>query len=309
MIKKIFNVGILLLLSVVIFTSCKKEDEVVVYPSLDSYSTTKGNLTIFKAALEKAQLQSFKDGPGPFTWIIPTDSAFTAASITLDSLNKMTPGQVNYLLMYHLINAFVTTPDMVGQNSFPRTTQLGANAYVGQFNNAFFINGSKLTSTDNLVSNGVVHLTSRVNIPPNLKGNIQAMLTSSNQHSLFIAALTRAGRWTVVGSTSVFTIFAPTDAAMIAAGYPTTTYINTLPVASVDSLVRYHMFSGPRLFSNDIGNKTTPGTFVGTSFTLVGSNDGGKIKGRANATAFDITKPDILGTNGVVHFINGVLKY
>lgn len=310
MTKKILQTGLYLFIAAISFISCNDKDEVVVNPSLDSYINTAGNLTIFKAVLDKAQLQSFKDGQGPFTWIIPTDAAFQAAGVTMDSLNKMTAGQANYLLMYHLINGLVTSADMVGQNSFPRATQLSstANIYIGQFNNSFFINGGILTSINNYVSNGIVHITNRVNIPPNLKGNIQSMLTASGQHSLFITALTRANRWTVVGSTSVFTVFAPTDAAMTAAGL-TLTAINAAPVTSLDSIVRYHMFSGTRLFSNDIGNKTSPGTFLGTTFTLAGSGDGTKIKGKTNAAAFDISKPDILGTNGVVHVINGILKF
>ncbi len=103
-------------------------------------------------------------------------------------------------------------------------------------------------------------------------------------------------------------MFAPTDAAMTAAGY-TTTSISAAPVTTIDSLVRYHMFSGTRIFSNDIGNKTSPGTFLGTVFTLTGSNDGSKIKGKTNPSAFDIIRPDIVATNGVVHVINGVLRY
>lgn len=311
MIKKIFNTIICSSLIVLLFSSCDKNDAPApVYPSLDSYLTTAGNMTIFKAALDKAQLQSFKEGPGPFTWIAPDDAAFQTALVTMDSLNKMTAGQANYLLQYHLINSSLTTIDMVALNSFPRATQLSSTAsiYIGKLNNNYYANGSLLSSTDNRVSNGVVHVSSRLNIPPVLKGNLQSILNSTGQHSLFVAAITRAARWTSLGSASIFTVFAPNDAAMTAAGYSSAS-ISATPVASIDSLVRYHMFSGTRLFTNDIGNKTSPGTFLSATKTLTGSADGTKIKGAANAAPIDIAKPDILGTNGVVHIINGVLKY
>src|SRR6185436_9791006 len=278
--KKIFYSVSSFLLAVVLLIGCDKEDTPApTYPSLDEFLKSKSNLTIFSAALKKAQLEAFENGPGPFTWIVPTDEAFQAALVTMDSLNKMSVGQVNYLIQYHLINASLTTPDMVAQNSFPRSTQLGSgngNVYVGQLGDKFYINGGLLLSTDNMVANGVVHVASRLNVPPVLKGNIQALLNSTGQHSLFIAALTRASRWTTLSSASVYTVFAPTDAAMTAAGY-TTASIAATPVASMDSVVRYHMFSGTRIFSNDIGNKTSPGTFLGTTKTLLGSGDGTKV--------------------------------
>jgi uncharacterized surface protein with fasciclin (FAS1) repeats len=310
MTKKTFYPGFLLFIAVLFFISCEKNNDAPVYPGLDAYLTSAGNLTIFKAAIEKAQLQSFIEGQGPYTWIAPTDAAFQTALITIDSLNRMTTGQVSYLVMYHLINAAVTTTDMVGQNSFPKATQLSTtdNVYIGQLSNSFYVNGGTLASTDNYVSNGVVHISNRLNIPPNLRGNIQGILNTSGQHSLFIAALTRANRWAVLGTTSTFTVFAPTDASMTAAGYSVAS-INAATIGAMDSLVRYHMISGTRLFTNDIGNKTLPGTFLGTTFTLAGSSNGTKIKGKTNAAAFDITKPDFLGTNGVVHTTNGVLKF
>jgi uncharacterized surface protein with fasciclin (FAS1) repeats len=313
--KKILYTGILAFLAVLSFSSCDKNDDPApVYPSLDSYIGSATNLTIFKAALEKAQLQAFKDGPGPFTWIAPTDAAFNAKGVTLATIGSLTVGEVNYVLQYHLINALVTTPDMVAQNSFPRITQqstaASANVYIGQLDNNFYVNGSKLISTDNRVSNGVVHVSSRLNIPPNNMGNLQSVLVGSGQHTLFIAALMRAGstRWSALGTTSVFTVFAPNDVAMTAAGY-TTASIAATPVATIDSVVRYHMFSGTRLFTNDIGNKKTPGTFLNATKTLTGSSDGTKIKGLTNASPADILISDVLGTNGVIHSISGVLKY
>ena len=310
--KKILFRSFLFLITAIVLFSCKKDENAQASPSLDTFLKSKPNLTIFTAALEKAQLQSFITGPGPFTWFAPTDEAFQASLVTMDSLNRMTAGQANYFIQYHLVNALVRTVDMVAQNSFPRGSQLGAttagNIYLGQLNDSFYVNGSTLVSPDNKVSSGVVHIINRLSIPPNLKGNIQTILNSTGQHSLFIAALTRGGRWAALGTTSAFTVFAPTDVAMTAAGY-TAVSIGAATVGKMDSLVRYHLFSGTRIFTNDIGNVTTTGTFLGPTQTLKGSSNGRRIKGAGNANPFDITKPDILGTNGVVHIINGILQF
>lgn len=311
--RHLFNT-LIITVTVLSICSCTKNDNTVTYPSFDEFLKSKSNLSMFSEALDKAELESFKNGQGPFTWFAPTNDAFIAAGVTQDSLNKMTAGKASYLLLYQLINPTsiplvpVFTRDMIAQNSFAKTSQLGQNIYVGNFNDSFYVNGSSIVSGDNQVSNGVVHIVSRLNVPPILKGNIQGILNSTGQHILFIAALTRAGRWNALGTTSVFTVLAPTDEAMTAAGY-TAASISTSTVAGMDSLVRYHMFSNNRLFTNDLGNKTTPGTMLGSTKTIVSSNIGKSFKGLNNATPVDAVASDMLGTNGIVHSINGVLKY
>ncbi len=307
--KRIIYIGLFIFSLASLFSSCDNNDtKTAQFPTLSAYLQSQSNLTIFAAALERAELQVFRDGPGPFTWLVPTDEAFTAAGITVATLQQMTPGQVNYLIQYHMINANVTTKDLLGiQFSIARATQLGISVYLGQKNDSFYVNGSSIISPNNTLSNGVVHVINRVNTPPALKGSLQNILTSSGQHSLFIAALTRANRWTALAS-SVYTILAPTDAAMTAAGF-TTASINASTVGGMDTLVTYHMFNNIRLFSNDFGDKLTPRTLLSSSATLLASNNGKSFKGRSNTGTVDIIIPDILGTNGVVHFINGVLRY
>lgn len=307
-----FLLYIFLIITVAPFvSSCEKEEKTTKLPSLDEYLSSQTDLSIFKQAIEKAGLQSFKDGPGPFTWLAPTNAAFTAAGITADSINKMTQGAVNYLVMYHLINGSVPTLEMIANNSFPRGTLLGntgsTQVFLGRKLPDYFVNGSKITSPDNNLSNGVVHIINRVNIPPALVGNVQTILTTSGKHSLFIAALTKANRWTQFAGTSTFTILAPTDEAMIANGY-TAAAITAATVPSIDSLVRYHYFNSLRLFSNDFNNSLTPQTALGATKTILAVNDGTKLKGQKNSAPVDIVGIDRLGVNGVVHTIGGVLK-
>ena len=293
---------------VLVLVSCNKDESITPLPTIDEYLKGNTELSLYNAALEKAGLQTFKTGGGPFTWLVPTNTAFAAAGISADSINRMTQGNANYLLTYHIINARFATVDMIAQNSFPRTTQQGTSVYVGRNGNDFFINGSKIIEGDKAVSNGLVHVINRVNIPPNLLGSLQSILGSTGQHSLFIAALTKANRWAQLSGTSVFSILAPTDAAMASAGL-TSAAIASSTVGSVDSVVRYHYFNSLRMFSNDFGNKQTPQTALGAGRTITSSENGAKLKGKTNTTTVTIIKKDILGINGVVHIIDGVLRY
>jgi uncharacterized surface protein with fasciclin (FAS1) repeats len=303
--------------AVLLLTSCKKEEPVVL-PDLDTYISKQSNLSTFNAALSKANLDEYKKGPGPFSWLAPTNDAFTAAGITADSLNKMSPGAVSYLLMYHILRSNdnpsrnVQTNEMISRFSVSRATQLdGALAFMGQKGSDFFVNGARIVSSNNFLSNGIVHVIDRVNTPPALRGNVQSILQRTGQHTLFIALLTRASQWAqLTGGT--FTVLAPTDAAMIAAGAPfnTLTGINGLSVADATRFSRFHMFSGARLFNNDFQDGLTPSTMQGPSRTIRVTNNGARLAGPNNTSPIEFggNLRDALGTNGVVHSIAGVLR-
>lgn len=309
----------LLFLSVIccLLISCTKKEEAVVYPTLDQFIASNASISMFGQAIEKANLADYKNGPGPFTFIAPTNDAFIAAGITTDSLNRMTSGAANYLVMYHILNSTTNPPsrvltnDMIAPSSISRTTQIsGSPAFVGTKDGKFYVNGGEITNGDNFISNGVVHILNKVNTPPNLINNMQVMLSRTGQHSLFIALLTRGAQWTqLTGGT--FTVLAPTDAAMMAAGAPfnSLTTINAMPVADATRFARYHMFSGARLFSNDFKNGFTPPTLQGPGRTIAVSANGAKLKGPQNPTEIDFgTIRNVLGINGVLHSLAGVLR-
>jgi uncharacterized surface protein with fasciclin (FAS1) repeats len=312
--KRFFSKYSLIVLIAFGAVSCDKDKEENEAPTFDSFIKNDASLSMYAKAIDKAQLDIFKNGPGPFTWFVPTNEAFTAALITEDSLNKMTQGQISYILLYHMANTNLSGENMISSNSSPRSSQLGSGGinqfYIGSVNNENFVNGSRIISKDNKVSNGYVHTISRLNVPPSYRGNIANILTTSGQHNLFIQALTRAGLWTsttLTSTSSVFTVFAPTDAAMTAAGYTSTSIAATTP-ATLAAVMRYHYILNLRLFTNDLYKGILPSTAAGSNRFLTASEKGTKIKGSNNQNAVNIIKSDILGTNGVVHVIDGVLR-
>ncbi|MFN5426813.1 MAG: fasciclin domain-containing protein [Bacteroidota bacterium] len=314
---KLFKISFLVCAAALLISSCKKEEATVTLPDLDAYLKTQSNLSTFNAAIDKAQLSDYKKGPGPFSWLAPTNDAFTAAGITADSLNRMTQGAASYLVMYHILSSTsnpptaVLTNEMIAQFSVSRATQLGGTlAFMGQKGNDFFVNGSRITSKDNRLSNGVLHVIDRVNTPPQLRGNIQSILQRTGQHNLFIALLNRASQWAQL-SAGTFTVLAPTDAAITALGAPfnSTPTINTIPVTDATRIVRFHMFSGARLFNNDFKDGLTPSTMQGPGRSIRVTSNGAGLAGPLNTAPvqFGGTLRDVLGTNGVVHSLNGVL--
>ena len=302
--KKVF----LIIITIATLFGCDKEDKVVQLQTLNEYLAKTPDLSIFNAAIDKANLQDFKNGGGPFTWFMPNNQALTSVGITLDSVNKLTTGQASYFVTYHLLNSKVLTIDLVAQNSVPRNTQLGFPLYIGGSNCSFFVNGSKIISANNEISNGVVHIIEKPNTPVNLIGNVQAILNKTGKHSLFIAALTKANKWTLFSGTAAYTVIAPTDSAMTIAGL-TSAVITSSTFGRIDSIVRYHYFNSVRLFTNDLGNKETPQTALGAGRTITSSGNGFLLKGKTNASPVPLTITNILGTNGVVHTTDGILRF
>ena len=298
--KLILGIGVLFL------ASCKKDAVVVVLPTFDDV-VKQQSLNMFNTAVEKANLQDFKNGGGPYTWFAPTDAAFIAAGITTDSLNKITPSALSYLMTYHLINARYVSTDMIAISSISRTTQMGTAIFNGLYKGKYYVNGGKIATEDILVKNGVIHVSEAFLTPPQLRGNIGAILNSTGRHTLFIAALTRAGLLAQFSTATVFTVLAPTDAAMTAAGY-TMANIATTPTTTLADFCRYQYFNNVRLFTNDFAATSSFATALGSNKYVVTSADGTKVKGVSNLTPVNITVFNRLGTNGVVHEIDAVLR-
>ncbi len=290
------------------FAACKKDDTVEPLQSLTDYIGKNADVSIFNSAIEKAGLQSYKNGGGPFTWFMPTNTALQSIGITEDSVTRMTQGTASYFVTYHIVNARFTTDDMIALYSFPRNTIQGSPIYTGGDAGTFYVNGIKILSANNEVAGGIVHKIEKFMTPTPLVGNIQAMLTRTGQHTLFIAALTKANRWAQLSTTTAFTVLAPTDAAMTSVGL-TSAGITAATVGRVDSIVRYHYFNSSRLFTSDFGNKETPQTALGAGRTITASGNGMLLKGRTNPAPINITTANLLGTNGVVQIIDGVLRF
>jgi uncharacterized surface protein with fasciclin (FAS1) repeats len=306
--KKIIHYSILFFCFAFLLTSCKKDEAIVTKPTLDEFIKANANLSMFGLAVDKANLVDFKNGPGPFTWFAPTNAAFTQAGITMDSLNRMTSGRASYFLTYHLVNTRYTGADMLALSSITRSTQNGNVVYNGSFSNFYYVNGGKISSADNQIANGIIHVTDRFLVPPVLNGNIFSILNSTGQHTLFIEAITRAGLLATLSGTSTFTVMAPTNTAMIAAGY-TSAGIAATPVATLLNQFRYHYFNSVRLFTNDLAaDEITVATAAGPATFLRTSEVGTRVRGASNTSAILISRSDILGTNGVVHVIDGVLR-
>jgi len=117
------------------------------------------------AAVKAAGLVDTLKGPGPFTVFAPTDEAFAKLPAgTLESLlmpeNK---DKLVKILTYHVVAGKLMAADVVKLHS--AKTVEGATVAIKEGGGAVHVNNAKVTKTDIVTSNGVIHVIDTVLLP------------------------------------------------------------------------------------------------------------------------------------------------
>lgn len=259
--------------------------------------------SILLQALEQANLATVLDGAGPFTVFAPTDAAFQAAGI---DLNTISDAALSEVLLYHVIGgAGILAGDLAEGQTYATTA-----AETGPGNNQLSLlieragssvtlnGGTSVTTADLVTRNGVIHVINQVLMPLDVVGHAQA---NSNFTSLVGALVAADGDLVdVLQTDGPFTVFAPLNSAFAAIQET----VDGLTTAQLSKVLLYHVVSGANVRSTDLsaGDVTTANesTSVTVSLDPVQITD-------ANGNAVDVVLTDVQGTNGVIHVLNAVL--
>ncbi len=319
-IKKYILVPALLICSSLFFIQCDKSDDPVTGPSLDATLGSSSEFSILKAAIKQAKLETFTQGPGPFTVFAPTDAAFNAAGITSASLASIDSVTLTALVLNHFQTSAAGTftartsyeiPD--GPNA-PMGSIAGYSnySYKDKANDKIFVSGCMITQRDIRCSNGIIHKIDKVLLPPNT--SIINLLNANTNYSLMVQAITKAGLTSVFSpaASAPITVFAIPNSVMTANGYDATTIagLSGAGLTTLTNILRYHVI-GSRNFSTDLKAGTLKTLYVNagaSTYVTVSFGSGVLIKGATNATAFQITPVDLAASNGVLQNITGMLK-
>jgi len=132
--------------------------------------------------------------------------------------------------------------------------------------------------------------------------NIVQLAQATTDLSTLVTAVVAADLVTTLSGTGPFTLFAPTNAAF--AALPAGTLASLLETANKEKLadlLKYHVVSG-KILAADISNAQVVKTVEGNSISA-SVNDGKVFINQAQ-----VTTPNVMATNGVVHIINAVLN-
>ena len=269
------------------------------------------DFTTLIAAVENANTDILSvllsNGPsdGGLTLFAPTNDAFAAAGVT--DVNG-----ADAVLTYHVIDGTVNAADLPSTSGAATAIPtLGGNFYLTNAGGAVTINGTTtVTATDIAGSNGVVHVIDRVLLPPTQTINeIVAGFAGGDpaEFTLLAAALNRAGLANFFDGDGPYTVFAPVDAAFIAAGLDEATINGTDPAAVAGILTHHVVKANAHVFSSDLADGNVEmlnDQNVGISVSALTVQDAA---GSDPAAGLVPTLLNVHATNGVVHVIDKVL--
>ena len=120
-----------------------------------------GDFKTLATALQAAGLVDTLKGPGPFTVFAPTDAAFAKIpKADLDALLK-DKAKLTAVLTYHVVPGKVMAADV---KAGPVKTVQGGSLTVATMGGVT-VNQAKVTATDIVADNGVIHVIDSVVIP------------------------------------------------------------------------------------------------------------------------------------------------
>ncbi len=258
-----------------------------------------GQFNTLAAALKAAGLVDALQGAGPFTVFAPTDAAFAKLPKgTLEGLlDPKAKSTLSAILTYHVVSGNVKAEQVLKLKN--ATTLNGQRIDIVVDDRGVSIDGVRVTKTDIVCSNGVIHVIDAVLMPETK--TIVGVADSAGIFKTLLAAAKAAGLDTALGGDGPFTILAPTDEAF--AKLPAGTVEGLLKPENKDKLaniLKYHVIPG-RFYADQVIKLENAPTLLGQEVAI--KVDGRKVMvGGAN-----VVKTDIEAKNGVVHVIDSVI--
>lgn len=295
------------LVSLVSFSACSDDDDPEPVPTITDVVANNPNFSLLLAAVSKAELADELSAPGNLTVFAPDNQAFAAAGINQEYISSASKEALADILLYHVVGARVGSASVPASDSVRTLAQ--KLIFASKNANGVFVNGVAVKTADVAASNGVIHVISNVLIPPTL--TIAGVATSSENFSILVSAVQKAGLLTAISNPGKYTVFAPTNAAFQAAGVTQAT-IDELSPEEVTAIVAQHVI-GTNVYSSDlINNATAPTLRTGTSLTIGTTPPSVKVTGGTNPVSNVVTTTpgatfNITTTNGVVHVIDRVI--
>lgn len=299
---------------IVLFSfSCKKNmDDQAIAPrlSIAKKIATSEAFTILNAAILKAGLYPILDSPGTYTVFAPTNEQMIASGITLDQVNIYTASQLSKIIKYHILPVRLFLDDFKMGIYYNEISISGDSSFVTRNNQGLFVNGIKVQQSDLIQANGVIHIPSKLLLPP--KGDLLEVVAEDTSLSFFNAALLKTAKGgTDLTNTLVcgckYTLFAPTNHAFKLGGYPTLGSVDSADYKKVVALLSYHI-TKERVFSSDWLNQTSLHMINGRQIQLFQNGNEMLVKGTTNSLPIKVIKHNTMASHGVVHSIERLLE-
>ncbi|KAK3101471.1 hypothetical protein FSP39_003850 [Pinctada imbricata] len=255
-----------------------------------------GATTLLELATD-AGLAGVLSTGGPFTVFAPTNEAFSALPPRVLNMLKKNKQLLADVLKYHVLNGKVYSSQLSNELVTPTLLEgFKDRINIYQGGKVVTSEGSPVVKVDQNATNGVIHVISKVELPP--RGTVVDAAKRNNKLGTLVKAVVAAGLVETLSGAGPFTVFAPTDAAF-----------NALPPGTLDNLLKnktaltdvltYHVVSGT-FYSAGLASGAVP-TVEGKSVNIAVASGG------VTVNDAKVTMADESVTNGVIHVIDKVL--
>ncbi len=260
--------------------------------------------TVLEAAVLAADLAGALSAEGPFTVFAPTDAAFTALleALEVSAEELLAYEELTDVLLYHVVGAQALAADLTDGQEI--TTLLDQDVTITINGMGVFVNEAMVTVADIIADNGVVHVIDAVLLPEmldDLPETVVDIIVASEDHTLLEAAVVAAGLVDALSGEGPFTVFAPTDDAIVALTEALSiTAEELLALPNLGEILQYHVVSA-YAYASDLSDGQMLTTLLGQDVTVSISGAGVMINDAM------VTLADLDAENGVVHVIDAVL--
>ena len=288
----------------IVYEACYNQCEMTcdgLYTVVDVITDSEDH-TLLEFALGEAGLVNALNGDGPFTVFAPTDAAVNALLVDLQITAEELLALPNLgdILQYHVVAANAYSTDISDGQMIE--TLNGENITVSISGEGVFINNAQMTVADIAVDNGVVHVIDAVLLPPTPITTVIDVIIDSEDHTLLEAAMGAAGLIDALSSEGPFTVFAPTDDAVIQLVEALDiTFEDFLALPNLGDILQYHVVAGAA-YSFDLSDGQIIETLLGEDVIVSITVDGLFINDA------EVVVEDITVDNGMVHVIDMVLS-
>jgi uncharacterized surface protein with fasciclin (FAS1) repeats len=232
------------------------------------------------------------------TLFAPSDEAFAKLGLYPNNIGSVP--NLREILLYHAIEGKVYSTDLTA-GYVPTLNGAAVNISL---NGGVKVNDANVILADVRALNGVIHVIDEVLMPPTLN-LVELALSFDPEFSILVQAVIKAGLAETLATGGPYTVFAPTNAAFIAAlGELGFASLDAVPVDVLRQILLYHVVAG-RVYSTDLSSGAV-GTLNGDTFYVNTSNlTITDTQGRVANLIPSLL--DVQATNGVVHVIDKVI--
>ncbi|MBG7631821.1 MAG: fasciclin domain-containing protein, partial [Bacteroidetes bacterium] len=252
------------------------------------------NFSILVSALSKPELSDLltaaNDPTSDLTVFAPTNDAFTAVLTALgkNSIDDLPVGLLKEIVQYHIVAGATMSTELT--NGLLPTLLPNENLTV-DVSNGVMINDSEVILADVKAINGVIHAIDGVLLPSYASaavGTISEVIVFDPDYTILVAALQKAELLETVSTADNLTLFAPDNAAFVAAGI---TSLDGLDKDALTPVLLYHVL-GAKVLSTELPADGMVTTLSSDQMMYLGYlNDGVVlINGLTKITAVDIEK-------------------